>query len=58
MLKDAEGSSQLAGSIISPVCSAIAIALTKASGKPVRMADIKSSDDGNIKEATYEVIED
>jgi signal recognition particle subunit SEC65 len=58
MLKDAEGSSQRAGSIISPVCSAIAIALTKASGKPVRIADIKSSDDGNVVEATYEVIED
>ncbi len=58
VLKDAEGSSQLAGSIVSPVCSAIAIALTKASGKPVRIADIKSSDDGNIVEATYEVIED
>jgi hypothetical protein len=58
MSKGSEGSSQLSVSIVSPICSAIAIALTKASGKPVKIADIKSSDDGNIVEATYEVIED
>jgi hypothetical protein len=58
VLKDSESSSQLTNSIVSPVCSAIAIALTKVSGKPVRIADIKSSDDGNIVEATFEVLED
>jgi hypothetical protein len=58
VLKDTEGFSQPTSSIASPVCSAIAIALTKASGKPVRITDTKSSEDGNIIEATYKVMED
>jgi hypothetical protein len=50
--------SELVSSIVSPICSVIAIALTKASGKPVQITDIKSSEDDNTLEATFEVIED
>jgi len=39
-----------------PISSAIAIAITKAAGKPVRITDLKSSEDGNILEASYEII--
>jgi hypothetical protein len=56
--KGAENPSQITGSIMCPVCSAIAIAITKATGKPVRITDIKSSEDGNIIEASYEIIEE
>jgi hypothetical protein len=41
-----------------PVCSAIAIAITKATGKPVRITDTKNSEDGNTIEASYEIIEE
>ena len=58
MSKGSEGSSQVSISIVSPICSAIAIALTKASGKPVRITDTKNSEDGKTLEATFEVIED
>lgn len=56
--KETEGASQLTVSISCPICSAIAIALTKATGKPVRIADIKSSEDENTMEASYEIIEE
>jgi len=56
--KGAENPSQITGSIMCPVCSAIAIALTKATGKPVRITDTKISEDGNIIEASYEIIEE
>jgi hypothetical protein len=39
-----------------PISSAIAIAITKTTGKPVRITDLKSSEDGNILEASYEII--
>jgi hypothetical protein len=57
ILKEAEGSSQITSSIGCPVCSTIAIALTKATGKPVRITDTKSSEDGNTLEASYEILE-
>jgi dihydroorotase-like cyclic amidohydrolase len=41
-----------------PICSAIAIAITKATGKPVRIVDIKTSEDGDIVEADYMIIEE
>jgi hypothetical protein len=44
--------------IICPICSAIAIALTKATGKPVRITETKSSEDGNTLEANYEITEE
>jgi hypothetical protein len=56
--KETEGPSQPTVSIGCPICSAIAIALTKATGKPVRIADIKSSEDENTIEAIYEIIEE
>lgn len=56
--KEAEEPSQLTGSIGGPICSAIAIAITKATGKPVRITDTKSSEDGNTIEASYEIIEE
>jgi hypothetical protein len=58
IFKKTEEPSQPAGLIGDPICSAIAIALTKATGKPVRIADIKSSEDGNTIEASYEIIEE
>ena len=58
MLKDAEDPSQLASSITCPLCSAIAIAITKATGKPVRIIDTMSSEDGNVIEATFEIVEE
>jgi len=57
-LKGAEEPSQTAAPIGCPVCSAIAIAITKATGKPVRITETKSSEDGNTLEATYEIIEE
>ncbi|MCJ7424827.1 hypothetical protein MUP01_11265 [Candidatus Bathyarchaeota archaeon] len=41
-----------------PISSAIAIALTKATSKPIRIMDTKNSEDGNVLEATYETIEE
>jgi hypothetical protein len=55
--KEAENSSQLAGSIGDPICSAIACALTKATGKPIVMETFQPSEDGKIIEATYRVLE-
>jgi hypothetical protein len=56
--KEAEKPSRLTGSIGDPICSAIAIAITKATGKPVRIMNLKSSEDGNTIEASYEIIEE
>jgi hypothetical protein len=53
-----DDSSQIAGTIGSPVCSAIAVALTRATGKPVRITNTRSSEDGNTIEATYMIIEE
>jgi hypothetical protein len=58
MLKEAENSPQSNALIGCPVCSAIAIAITKATGKPVRITDTKISEDGNAIEASYEIIEE
>jgi hypothetical protein len=41
-----------------PVLSAIACALTKATGKPVIIENTQSSDDGKTVEATYQVLEE
>ena len=56
--KEAEEPSQLTASIGGPICSTIAIAITKATGKPIRITDTKSSEDGNTIEASYEIIEE
>jgi hypothetical protein len=47
----------ICGSIGCPLCSAIACALTKATGKPIVMERIQTSEDGKIIEATYRVLE-
>jgi len=52
--KDSRQSNALIGC---PISSAIAIAITRAAGKPVRITDLKNSEDGNILEASYEIIE-
>lgn len=58
IFKEAENSPQSSAPIDCPIRSAIAVALTKTTGKPVRIVENKSSEDGNIMEATYEIIED
>ena len=47
----------ICGSIGCPLCSAIACALTKATGKPIVMETNQTSEDGKIIEATYRVLE-
>jgi hypothetical protein len=56
--QEAEEPSQPVGSLTCPVCSAIALAITKATGKPVRIVETKSSEDGNIIDASYEILEE
>jgi hypothetical protein len=56
--REAEEPSHTASVIGGPICSAIAIALTKATGKPVRITDTKTSADGYTLEATYTIIEE
>jgi hypothetical protein len=56
--KGPEESPQTTSSVGCPVCSAIAIAITKATCKPVRITDIKSSEDGNTLEANYKILEE
>lgn len=58
IFKEVENSPQSSAPIGCPIRSAIAIALTKTTGKPVRIIENKSSEDGNIMEATYEIIEE
>lgn len=57
-LEKSEEPIQITSSILSPICSAIAIAITKATGKPVRITDTKNSEDGETTEATYEILEE
>ena len=57
IFKQTEDSQQSNVLIGCPISSAIAIAITKAAGKPVRITDLKSSEDGNTLEASYEIIE-
>jgi len=40
-----------------PICSAIACALTKATGKPITIETLQPSEDGKIIEATYRMLE-
>jgi hypothetical protein len=58
IFKETKEPSQLTSSIGSPICSAIAIAITKATGKPVRITDTKKSEDGNTLEASYKILEE
>lgn len=45
-------------SVDSPICSAIAIAITKATSKPVRIMNTETYDNGNIVEANYVIMEE
>jgi hypothetical protein len=57
-LQESEETSQITSSILFPLCSAIAIAITKATGRPVRITDTKSSEDGHVIEASFEILEE
>jgi hypothetical protein len=57
VFKEAEEPSQITSSIGCPLCSAIAIAIAKSTGKPVRITGIKSFEDGNTLEASYKILE-
>jgi hypothetical protein len=57
VFKEAEGPSQITSFIGCPLCSAIAIAMAKSTGKPVRITDIKSFEDGNTLEVSYKILE-
>jgi len=48
--------SHVYGTIGCPLCSAIACALTKATGKPITIEMIQPSEDGKIIEATYRIL--
>lgn len=58
IFKEAENSPRSSSPIGCPIRSALAVALTKTTGKPVRIIETKSSEDGNIMKATYEIIEE
>jgi hypothetical protein len=58
IFKETENPPQSSNSVGCPIRSAIAVALTKTTGKPVRIVESKSSEDGNIMEATYEILEE
>jgi len=45
------------GVIGCPICSALACALTKATGKPITIEAIKPTEDGEIIAATYRILE-
>jgi hypothetical protein len=53
---EVEEPSQILSSISCPVCSALAIAITEGSGKPVRIIDIRRSEEGSILEVNYEIL--
>jgi len=55
--KETRKHSHLYSKIGCPICSAIACALTKATGKPITIEKIQPSTDGKIIEATYRVLE-
>jgi hypothetical protein len=48
--------SHVYGTIGCPICSAIACALTKTTGKPIIIEEIQTSEDGNTIEATYRIL--
>jgi len=56
LYKAAENRSHI-GVVGCPICSALACALTKATGKPITIEAIQPIEDGEIIEATYRVLE-
>lgn len=57
MCEEARKLPHTCGTIGCPLCSAIACALTKATGKPIIIEKIQSSEDDKIIEANYRVLE-
>ncbi len=57
LFKEISGPQQSNALIGCPISSAIAIAIAKTTCKPVRIIDLKNSKDGNVLEASYEIIE-
>lgn len=55
--KETGNLSRMYGAVGCPLCSAIACALTKATGKPITIERIQLSEDGKIIEATYRNLE-
>jgi hypothetical protein len=58
IFQETEKSPRSSAAIGCPIRSAIAVALTKTTGKPVRIVEYKSSEDGKIMEASYEIMEE
>jgi len=56
--KEARTLTHICGSIGCPICSAIACAIAKASGKPVTIEKTESTEDGKVIEAYYRIIEE
>lgn len=56
--KEARKLTHICGSIGCPICSAIACAIAKASGKPVTIEKTESTEDGKVIEAYYRIIEE
>lgn len=55
--KETKKLSYIFGAIGCPICSAIACALAKASGKPIFIEMVRMSDDGKIIEANFRLLE-
>jgi len=55
--KQEKNLSYIHGKIGCPICSAIACAITKTTGKPVTIEKTHTSEDGNIIEAIYRILE-
>ena len=56
--KEARTLTHIRGSIGCPICSAIACAIAKASGKPVTIEKTECTEDGKVIEASYRIIEE
>jgi len=58
LCKEARRLTHICGSIGCPICSAIACAIAKASGKPVTIEKTESTEDGKVIDAFYRIIEE
>jgi len=58
LCKEARKLTHICGSIGCPICSAVACAIAKASGKPVTIEKTESTEDGKVIEAYYRIIEE
>jgi len=58
LCKEARKLSHICGTIGCPICSAIACAITKASGKPVTIEKTECTENGKVMEAHYKILEE